>query len=129
MLYNYVDASLMRIKNIDLPEKVIRETMQKRYGEKKRKLDNSIKEHPESVKACEEFGHWVFDSVIGTKGENEPAAITMVERKTRKCIWIKVRNHTADALMEALKATYKSYERCFEQIFKTITAPIMVQSL
>lgn len=56
----------MRIKNIDLPEKVIRETMQKRYGEKKRKLDNSIKEHPESVKTCEEFGHWVFDSVIGT---------------------------------------------------------------
>lgn len=103
--------------------------MQKRYREKKRKLDNSIKEHPESVKTREEFGHWVFDSVIGTKSENEPAAITMVERKTRKCIWIKVPNHTADALMEALKATYKSYESCFEQIFKTITAPIMVQSL
>lgn len=77
----------MRIKNIDLPEKVIRETMQKRYREKKRKLSNSIKEHPESVKTREEFGHWVFGSIIGTKGENEPdAAITMVERKTRKCI-------------------------------------------
>lgn len=121
-LYNYVDAGLMKIKNIDLPEKVSRKPGHKHCRENKRKLGDSIEERPESVDSREEFGHWEFDSVIGAKGENEPAVVTMVERKTRKCIWLKVSDHTADSLMEAVKAAFKPCESCISQIFKTITA-------
>jgi IS30 family transposase len=121
-LYNYVDAGLMKIKNIDLPEKVSRKQKRKRIRENKRKLGDSIEERPKSVDSREEFGHWEFDSVIGKNGEDEPAVVTMVERKTRKCIWLRVCNHTADALMEAVKTTFEPYKSCIDQIFKTITA-------
>ena len=104
-LYNYVDAGLMKIKNIDLPE-----------------LGDSIEERPDSVDTREEFGHWEYDSVLGKNGEDEPAVVTMVERKTRKCLWFKVDNHTADALMEAVEAAFEPYVDHLSQIFKTITA-------
>ena len=121
-LYNYVDSGLMKIKNIDLPEKVSRKNKHKRVRENKRKLGDSIEERPDSVDSREEFGHWEFDSVIGKSGEDEPAVVTMVERKTRKCLWLKVYNHTADALMEAVKTAFEPYKSCIDQIFKTITA-------
>lgn len=121
-LYNYVDAGLMRIKNIDMLEKVSRKNKHERCTENKRKLGDSIEERPESVDSREEFGHWEFDSVLGTKGKDESATVTMVERKTRKCIWIKVPDHTADALMNAVKAAFKPYESCIDQVFKTVTA-------
>ena len=121
-LYNYVDAGLMKIANIKLPEKVSRKNKRKRCRENKRKLGDSIEERSKSVDTREEFGHWEFDSVIGKNGEDEPAVVTMVERKTRKCIWLKVYNHTADALMEAVKAAFEPYISRIDQIFKTITA-------
>lgn len=121
-LYNYVDAGLMKIKNIDLPEKVSRKQKNKRIRENKRKFGDSIEERPKSIDTREEFGHWEFDSVIGKNGENEPAVVTMVERKTRMALWLKVPNHTADALMEAVKAAFEPYISRIDQIFKTITA-------
>lgn len=48
-LYNYVDAGLMKIKNIDLPEKVNRNTKQRHPRENKRKFGDSIEERPDSV--------------------------------------------------------------------------------
>ena len=76
-----------------------RNTKKHHSRENKRKLGDSIEERPDIVDTREEFGHWEYDSVIGNNGEDEPAIVTMVERKTRKCIWLKVNNHTADALM------------------------------
>ena len=121
-LYNYVDAGLMKIKNIDLPEKVSRNTKQHHSRKNKRELGDSIEERPDNVDTREEFGHWEYDSVIGKNGDDEPAVVTMVERKTRKCLWLKVYNHTADALMEAVKAAFEPYVDHLSQIFKTITA-------
>ena len=43
-LYNYVDSGLLRIKNIDLPEKLSRKTKTKKDRESKRKLGNSIEQ-------------------------------------------------------------------------------------
>ena len=116
-LYNYVDAGLMKIKNIDLPEKVSRNTKQHHSRKNKRELGDSIEERPDSVDTREEFGHWEYDSVIGKNGDDEPAVVTMVERKTRKCLWLKVYNHTADALMEAVKAAFEPYVDHLSQIF------------
>lgn len=121
-LYNYVDAGLMHIKNIDLPEKVSRKPKQERVRQNKRKLGDSIEERPESIENREEFGHWEFDSVLGQKGENEPVVVTMVERKTRNCIWLRAENHTADALMDAVHAAFEPYKGYLNRVFKSITA-------
>ena len=43
-LYNYVDSGLLKIKNIDLPEKLSRKTKTKKDRENKRKLGNSIEQ-------------------------------------------------------------------------------------
>ena len=121
-LYNYVDSSLMNIKNIDLPEKVSRKKHHDRCIENKRKLGDSIEERPESVENRKEFGHWEADSVLGKQGEEEPAVITLVERKTRECIWLRAKNHSAEALMEAIEKAFEPYADKLTEVFKTITA-------
>ena len=67
-LYNYVDLGLLPIKNIDLPEKLNRNTKEKRVRENKKILGRSIEERPEIVNSRTEFGHWEIDTVIGKKG-------------------------------------------------------------
>ena len=95
-LYNYVDLGLLPIKNIDLPEKLRRNTKAKKSRENKRNLGTSIEERPEIVDSRTEFGHWEADTVVGKKDEGEPCVLTLVERMTRMSLWIKAENHTAD---------------------------------
>ena len=76
-LYRYVDLGLLPIKNMDLPEKLSRNTKQHEVRENKRNLGNSIEERPKSVDLREEFGHWEIDSVLGKKNENEPAVVSL----------------------------------------------------
>ena len=102
-LYNYVSLGLLPIKNIDLPEKLKRNTAKSHATKNKKKLGRSIEERPESVELRNEFGHWEIDSVLGLKNENEPVVITLVERMTRMCLWIKAKNHTAEAMQEAFE--------------------------
>ena len=97
-LYNYVSLGLLPIKNIDLPEKVKRNTAKSQAAENKKRLGRSIEERPESVELRNEFGHWEIDSVLGLKNENEPVVITLMERMTIMCLGIKAKNHTAEAL-------------------------------
>lgn len=120
-LYNYVDLGLLPIKNIDLPEKLRRNTKSKKARENKKILGRSIEERPEIVKFRTEFGHWEIDTVIGKIGENEPCVLTLVERMTRMCIWVKARNHTAEAIMEALQKVMSYFAEQRDQVFKTIT--------
>ncbi len=102
-LYNYVSLGLLPIKNIDLPEKLKRNTAKSQAAKNKKKLGRSIEERPESVELRNEFGHWEIDSVLGLKNENEPVVITLVERMTRMCLWVKAKNHTAEAMQEAFE--------------------------
>ena len=101
-LYNYVALGLLPIKNVDLPEKLRRNTKPKKARENRKNLGRNIEECPEIVDLRTEFGHWEIDTVIGKKNENEPCVLTLVERMTRMCIWAKARNHTAEAINEAL---------------------------
>ena len=63
-LYNYVDLGLLPIKNIDLPEKLKRNTKSSNARKNRKILGKSIEERPETVNSREEFGHWEIDSVI-----------------------------------------------------------------
>ena len=120
-LYNYVDLGLLNIKNIDLPEKLRRSPKKKRVRENKRKLGNSIEQRPDEIDTREEFGHWEIDSVIGRKNEGEPQVMTIVERKLREAIWIKIRDHSAEAIDEALAAVIDQFGDRYNEVFKSIT--------
>ena len=84
-------------------------------------LGRSIEERPESVGPRTEFGHWEIDTVLGTKNEGEPFVLTLVERMTRMCIWIKAQDHTAEAINEALQEVMSCFAEQKDQVFKTIT--------
>lgn len=121
-LYNYVDLGLLPIKNIDLPEKLCRNTKGAKVRENKRNLGRSIDDRDEIVQFRTEFGHWEVDTVVGKKNASEPCVLTLVERMTRMCIWVKARNHTAGAIQEALAAVMKHFGSRYRQVFKTITS-------
>ena len=110
-----------KVKNIDLPEKLKRNTAKSQAAKNKKKLGRSIEERPESVELRNEFGHWEIDSVLGLKNENEPVVITLVERMTRMCLWIKAKNHTAEAMQEAFEDVVSVFFSKKNQVFKTVT--------
>ena len=120
-LYNYVDLGLLPLTNLDLPEKLRRNTKAKKARENRKNLGRSIEERPESVELRNEFGHWEIDSVLGLKNENEPVVITLVERMTRMCLWIKAKNHTAEAMQEAFEDVASVFLSKKNQVFKTVT--------
>lgn len=120
-LYNYVDLGLLPIRNIDLPEKLRRNTKAQKVRENKKNLGRSIEERPEIINLRTEFGHWEIDTVIGKRDEGEPCVMTLTERMTRMCLWIKAKNHTAEAIMEALESVISYFSDKKDQVFKTVT--------
>jgi len=124
-LYSYIDAGLfLRLSNKDLPVKKYRK---KRDYKKIRKvaLNNrngkSISERPESVDKREEQGHWEIDLVVGKQG-TKPVVLTLVERKSRKSLYVLCPNKTQEAVMEAVKKAAKRVDGDFGEVFKSITA-------
>ena len=107
--------------SIDLPEKLRRNTKAKRIRENKKVLGRSIEERPEIVNSRTEFDHWEIDTIIGKKDENESCVLTLVERMTRMCIWVKAQNHTAEAITEVLQRVMSQFAERNDQVFKTIT--------
>ena len=120
-LYNYVALGLLPIKNIDLPEKLCRNTKSEKVRKNKRNLGTSIDDRPEIVKFRTEFGHWEIDTVLGKMGEDEPCVLTLVERMTRMCLWVKAENHSAEAIQAALEQVMAYFGTRKNEVFKTIT--------
>ena len=120
-LYRYVDLGLIPIKNIDLPEKLHRNTKIREIRENRKNLGKSIEERPKNIDLRDEFGHWEIDSVLGKKNENEPVVIALTERKFRNSIWLKARNHSAEAMDEAIHEMLNRFGDRYNEIFKTIT--------
>lgn len=120
-LYNYVDLGLLRIKNLDLPEKLRRSPKKTRVRENKRVLGRSIEERPSSIDNRTEFGHWEADLVIGSKSDNDDALLTMIERKTREYWIIRVPGRDPNGVMTALSEIRTRYGEYWDDVFKTIT--------
>lgn len=120
-LYNYVDLGLLQIKNIDLPEKLRRNTKRKEARESRKNLGRSIEERPEIVENREEFGHWELDSVLGKKCKDDAVVLTLVERKLKMCLWVKAADHSAESVTKAIQTLKQEYGEHFSDVFKTIT--------
>lgn len=119
-IYNYINDNKLEIKRIDLPIAVKR----KKRVEKREYLKTkgtSIDERPEYINNRLEFGHWEGDTVIGTKSKGE-TLLTLVERKTRETIIVKMKNRKSKTVLMAINKIEKQYgKEKFKKIFKSIT--------
>jgi len=121
-LYNYIDAGLLEIKNIDLPLKLRRSLKSRRIKNNKKKLGTSIDERPESINDRSEFGHWEIDTVIGKKTKDQAALLTMTERITRSQIIRKIADKSSYSVQEAMTKLIKETGNLFSAVFKSITS-------
>lgn len=99
-----------------------RNTKKRKVRENKKKLGDSIDLREECVESRKDFGNWEIDSVLGKKTTEEPCVMTITERKLLVSIWLKLQNHSADAMMEAMEKLKAEYGEHFSKVFQTITA-------
>ena len=96
-------------------------------SEQVRKLGRSIEERPKEVEERKEFGHWECDLVIGAKSGQDEALLTLLERKIREFMIVKLPDKSAKALLPSKRSwmnTANTSERFSKQLRRT-----MVQSL
>jgi len=125
-VYNYIDKGIFReVTNKDLwvkkngirkrdYKKVCKVAMNNREGK-------SITERPREANERSEKGHWEVDLVAGKQG-TKAAILTLVERKTRKSLYVIVRNKTQQEVIRAIRRVRKRVGGDFSEVFKTITA-------
>src|SRR5690625_64637 len=123
-LYHWIDRGIMKTKNIDLLEKVSRKPRNDSpiNRENRRVLGPSIKERPEEVESREHFGHWEIDTLLGARDKDDPVLLTLVERKTRLEIMLKIDQQDHANVDQAMNHLYKQLGDQAENIFKTITS-------
>lgn len=117
-IYNWIDAGLMKVKNIDLLLKVKRKPKSK-PKERKKVLGRSIDERPEYIDEREEFGHWEGDGIVGAGQKGH--LITLVERKTGIGFIFNVKDKKEDKIINVLEGLKERYSKHYTDIFKTIT--------
>jgi IS30 family transposase len=124
-LYAYIDSGLfLGISNKDL---LIKKAGKKRNYQKIRKvaLNNKkgkgINEWPREADDRLESGHWEIDLAVGKQG-TKPVVLTLVERKSRKSVYLLLKNKTQEEVVEGLKRAKKRFGGDFSGVFKTITA-------
>ena len=123
-LYNYIDRGLfIKISNKNLLRK--KEASKRDYHRvRKVALNNrsglGIEERGKEIDERKEQGHWELDLVVGNQG-TKPAVLTLVERVSRKSIYILIKNKTQKEIERAIKKAADKTGGNYEQVFKTIT--------
>ena len=120
-LYNYIDAGLMKVKNIDLNLKVKMSNKSRKRRKNRRIMGESIEKRPQKVNERTEFGHWEIDTVVGTKNRSA-VLLTLAERVTRQLITVKIPSRSSQAVSEAMEKIISQFGDKADKIFKSITA-------
>lgn len=121
-LYNYVERGFLKIKNVDLPQKLKRISKSKKVRMNKKKLGKSISERPKSIDSRVEFGHWEIDTVIGKKTSDQDVLLTIIERKSRYYKAIKIDSKSSKPVNDALLDLIMESKTKVSKVFKTITS-------
>src|SRR5699024_1598072 len=123
-LYNWIDRHIMRTKNLNLSEKLGRNTKSKtrKDREHKRDLGPSIADRPEAVESRETFGHWEIDTVIGARHKDDAVLLTLAERQTRFEVLLKIDGKDAQSVTEAIESLVERAGDHMPSLFKTITS-------
>jgi len=118
-LYRYIDRGYIpNVSNSDLPYKPYRKRKYRRVKAAAAPKGTSIERRPHEVEFRSSFGHWELDSVIGkSKGKNQ-SVLTLVERKTRYELVLKVPDKSALSTVKALRKTLCKFPT---GTFQTIT--------
>ena len=125
--YNYVeDGKIEGFSKNELPRKTNRKHKNKHKEGKTEPKGTSIEERPFSSNDRYEFGHWEGDTVVGSRNKKKSGAIfTLVERKTRFQLIVKMKDRKADTVYKAVKLLKKRYPELkdynLRDIFKSIT--------
>ena len=122
-LYSYIDKEVfLNVTNKDLTVKCNKKHHKKKVIRRKRDAaGTSIEKRPEEAEDRENFGNWEMDSVVGPQGKSSATMLTMTERKTRNEIVVKLPNHTAGAVVDALDNLERKWGDIFPLVFRTIT--------
>ena len=124
-VYNMIDSGFfLNITNKDLPVK--KEWRKRNYSKIRtvalnNKNGKSISERPEEANERTEQGHWEIDLVVGKQG-TKPVILTLVERKTRKSLYVLVKDKTQKEVIESITKLRRRISGNFDSVFKTITA-------
>ena len=123
-LYHWINRGIMKTKNIDLLEKVSRKPRSDspKNRENRRVLGPSIEDRPEEVESRKHFGHWEIDTLIGARSKDDPVLLTLVERKTRFEIMLKIDQQNQPKVDLAMNDLYEPLGDHAEDIFKTIAS-------
>lgn len=123
-LYKWIDRGIMKTKNIDLLEKVSRKPRNDSPKTRKhrRVLGPSIEERPDNVETRQHFGHWEIDTLVGARTHEDPVLLTLVERKTRLELILKLKQQSQADVDQAINDLRKQLGKDFGRIFQTITA-------
>lgn len=125
--YNYVeDGKIDGFSKEELPMKTKRKKKNKHKEGKTDPRGTSIEERPFSPSDRTEFGHWEGDTIVGGRNKkNSGAVFTLVERKTRFQLVIKMKDRNANTVYKAVKLLKKRYPELkdynLKDIFKSIT--------
>ena len=125
--YNYVEEN--KIENFSKEELPMKIKRKKKNDKKEGKTDpkgTSIEERPFKPEDRSEFGHWEGDTIVGSRNiPNSGAILTLVERKTRFQLTIKMKDRKALSVYKAIKKLKQKYPELkdynIKDIFKSIT--------
>src|SRR5690625_2541059 len=119
-VYTLIDKGVLPIRNIDLPMKTRIRPLKKHRSDPKgtnaKHLGRSIEERDPSVLSREELGHWEADLVLGKKTKDEPVILTLVERKTRYALALKLEDSKSQTIFDDCQSVIKSDPKSFKSI-------------
>ena len=123
-LYNYIDQEIfLHISNKDLWCKCDNKKREYKRVHKvalNNRCGKSIEDRPENINERQEKGHWELDLVVG-KMSTKPVIMTLVERVSRKSIYILTKDKTQTEVLEAIKKAKARFSGNFTDVIKTIT--------
>lgn len=123
-IYSYIRKGILDISTLDLPYGF--RVFKKKIPFNKRKKDlpvkggESIEQRPLTVLNRKEFGHWEGDLILGTRSSKE-VILSLVERKTRFALGLKLKNKTTKEVVEAFDKLESLIGEDFPLLFKSIT--------
>ena len=120
-IYNYIAMGLLKVKNIDLRQKVRRrKRKEKKNHDDGRMLGESIDCRDPLVDERSTFGNWELDTIVGKKG-TDTVLLAADERKARKKHLVKIRAKSAEAIAEGMERLRELYGAQFSEVFRTVT--------
>lgn len=125
--YNYVEQNKIDgFSKNELPMKTKRKSKNEKKEGKTEPKGLSIEERPFEPEDRSEFGHWEGDTIVGGRNiPNSGAVLTLVERKTRFQLTIKMKDRKANTVVKAIKKLKQKYPELkdykINDIFKSIT--------